>query len=193
MPGPRLRLVPARVLLCLAATGAAGCSAPPEKERNQAEGAIAAARVAEAADYAPAELEAAVAAIKAYDQAVAAGDYRLALNEALSARDTAYQAAKLAGDRKAAARGEAERLIVDLEGLLIVARSRLAGTPPTLSPQAAARTRVAVKRAPGLLQEARARLDRQDFRGVTKLLQGPVQALRKDLAPGSAGRRESEA
>ena len=165
------------------------CSAPPQKERDQAEGALTAARTAEAATYAAAELEAAVNSLKAYDTAVAQGDYRLALNHAIGARDSAYAAAKLAGDRKAAARGEAERLIVDLEGLVLMARSRLAGTPPPLAAPATSRTRAALKRAPGLLQEARSLLQKQDFNGVGTLLRPVVQGLRKDLTPAGPGRR----
>jgi hypothetical protein len=177
---------PAPIALALLVWGAAllaACSAPPQKERDQADGALAAARAAEAATYAPAELEEAVKALQAYDASVAQGDYRLALSHAIGARDSAYAAAKLAGDRKAAARGEAERLIVDLEGLVLIARSRLAGTPPPLAAAAATRTRAALRRAPSLLQEARSLLDRQDFKGVGTLLRPVVQSLRKDLTP----------
>lgn len=179
----------ALTLLVLGAVSLAACSAPPQKERDQAEGALTAARAADAATYAPTELEAAVSALKAYDAAVAKGDYRLALNNAIGARDSAYAAAKLAGDRKTAARSEAERLIVDLEGLVLMARSRLAGTPPPLSLAAAARTRAAVKRAPGLLQEARSLMEKQDFKSVGTLLRPVVQPLRKDLTPAGPGRR----
>lgn len=177
--------------LALAATLALvliACSAPPQKERDQADVAIAAAKAAEAAEYDAKDLQSALASIKAYDEAVAKGDYRAALGHAISARDSASSAAKLAADRKAAARSEAERLIVDLEGLLMVAKSRLGGTPPPLGAQAAGRVRAGVKTAPRLLQEARSLLAKQDFKGVKALLDAPVQALRKDLAP-PAGRR----
>jgi hypothetical protein len=166
----------------------AACSAPPQKERDQAEGAVAAAKAAEAREYAPDELDSALESLESYETAVAQGDYRAALNHAINARDSAYTAAKVAGDRKAAARAEAERAIVDFEGLVMVAKSRLSGTPPPLSPQAAARVRAVVKRAPGLLQEARSRLAKQDFRNVLPLLDPQIQALRKDLTP-PGGRR----
>ena len=178
--------------LALAATLAfvvSACSAPPQKEREQADDAIAAAKAAEAAEYAPDDLQKATASRKAYDAAVAQGDYRAALGHAISARDSASTAAKLAGDRKAAARSDAERLIVDLEGLLMVAKSRLGGTPPPLSAQAATRVRTAVRTAPKLLQEARSLLAKQDFKGVKSLLEAPAQSLRKDLTP-PAGRRK---
>jgi hypothetical protein len=166
----------------------AACSAPPQKERDQAEGAVAAAKAAEAAEYAPDDLNSALESLKSYETAVAQGDYRAALNHAINARDSAYTAAKVAGDRKAAARAEAERAIVDLEGLVMVAKARLSGTPPPLPAQAAARVRAAVKRAPALLQEARTRLAKQDFKGVVPLLEPHIQALRKDLTP-PGGRR----
>jgi hypothetical protein len=114
------------------------------------------------------------------------GDYRAA--ESCHQRaGFGLTAAKVAGDRKATARSEAERLIVDLEGLVMVAKSRLSGTPPALPAPTAARVRAAVKRAPTLLQEARTRLQKQDFVGASALLELPVQALRKDLSP--LGRR----
>ena len=176
------------LLLTLSVTWLAACSAPPQKERDQAESAIAAAKAADGAEYAPDDLQKAVASLVEYDRAVAQGDYRLALSLAMSARDAAYHAAKVAGERKAAARSEAERLIVDFEGQVMVARSRLAGSPPALSPAAASRTRATVSKSAKLLQEARSRLEKQDFKGVVALLDPLVQTLRKDLAqPG--GRR----
>ncbi len=178
-----------RLALVLAlAAGPAACSAPPQKERDQAEGAIAAALAAEAAQYAPDDLRSARTSLKAYDVAVSDGDYRAALSHAISARDSAYSAAKAASDRKAAARSEAVRLIVDLKGLVMTAKSRLSGTPPALPPQTAARVRGHVKRAQLLLQEAGSRLQKQDFVGVTALLNLPVQALREDLTPAAARR-----
>ena len=181
---PRLHAL--AVTLCAAWLGA--CSAPPQKERDQAEGAVTAAKAADAAVYAQTELQSAVTSLVEYDRAVAQGDYRLALSHAISARDAAYLAARVAGERKAAARSEAERLIVDFEGQVMVARSRLGGSPPALSPPVAKRTRTTVNTAPKRLQEARSLLEKQDYKGVVALLQATVQTLRKDLAtPG--GRR----
>jgi hypothetical protein len=174
------------VLLC--ALGPAGCSSPPQKEREQAEAAITAARAADADAYAREELQAAIAQLSEYDRAVAQGDYRLALSHALSARDGALNAASVARERKAAARSEAERLIVDFEGLVIVARSRLGGSPPALSPAAMRRTRATVKTYATRLQEARSLLTKEDFKGVVALLQSVVDTLRKDVTP-PAGRR----
>lgn len=174
------------VTLCTA--WLAACSAPPQKERDQADGAITAAKAADAAVYAQTDLQSAVASLVEYDRAVAQGDYRLALSHAISARDAAYTAARVASERKAAARSEAERLIVDFQGQVMVARSRLAGSPPPLSPAVAKRTRATVNAFPKRLQEARSLLEKQDYKGVVALLQATVQTMQKDLAvPG--GRR----
>lgn len=181
------RRLPA-LLVTVSAAWLAGCSAPPQKEREQAESAITAAKAADAAEYAQTELQSAVASLVEYDRAVSQGDYRLALSHAISARDAAYHAAKVAGERKAAARSEAEGLIVDFGGLLMVARSRLGGSPPPLPPAVASRTRATVKSSGKLMQEARSRLEKQDYKGVVALLQPVVQTLRKDVPP-PGGRR----
>jgi hypothetical protein len=175
------------LVLALFAGLIAGCSAPPQKERDQADSAITAARAADAAEYAPTELQTAIASLVEYDRAVAQGDYRLALNHAIAARDVAYNAAKVASERKTAIRNEAERLIVDFRGQVMVAKSRLSAGPPLPAP-AANRTRSTIRAAEKLLQEANSRLERQDYKEVVALLQTLVLTLRKDLAqPG--GRR----
>ena len=180
---PRLHAL----VVTLCAAWLAGCSAPPQKERDQADGAITAAKAADAAVYAQTELQSAVTSLVEYDRAVAQGDYRLALSHAISARDAAYHAARVASERKAAARSEAERLLVEFGGLLLVAKSRLTGPPP-LSPAAQGRTRAALKNGPKHLQEARSRLDKQDYKGVVEFLTPLVLPMRKDLAP-AGGRR----
>ena len=101
------RFVPA--VLALVVLGA--CSEPPHKEHQQAETAVASARAADAAIYAPEGLQAAEAALLKYDESVAQRDYRQALNLAIEARDKAYEAAQQAGEAKNSARNEANRLI----------------------------------------------------------------------------------
>ena len=173
------------LIVTLSLTCICGCSAPPQKERDQAESAVAAAKAADAAEYAPADLQKALTALAEYDRAVAQGDYRLALSQAISARDQAYTAARVAGEAKTAARNDAEGLIVDLEGLLLMAKSRV----NTLPPAANARTRSALRTGPKALQEARSRFDKQDYKGVKALLTPIVGPLRKDLPPPSTGRK----
>ena len=104
-----MRLVPALLLpLLLFVTG---CSEPPQKELDRAQGAIDAARAAGAEQYATQEFAAATAALQQAHEAVEQRDYRLALTRALDAGDRAQDAAKGAADGKARARSEAEAAI----------------------------------------------------------------------------------
>ena len=103
----------------------ASCAEPPNKEMNQAQGAIDAARAAGADKFAAAEFTAATDALKRSEDAVAAGDYRLALNHAIDSRERAANAAKLAVEGRADARGEAERAIAEVATLLARAQTQL--------------------------------------------------------------------
>lgn len=167
----------------IVAFGATACSAPPDKERQQAEGALNAAREADAAAYAPEPLQAAEAALEKYDAAVAQRDYRLALNDALEARDRAYEAVKQAGDRKAELRSQAERLATELDGLIKTGTARLSGLPAQRSASSAAeRLRSSLRTAASALQEARARLSKRDYQATIKKLTPITQALRSAVA-----------
>ena len=163
----------------LAATAA--CSAPPDKELHQAEGAIAAAKAAGAGTYAPEELRAAESALREYSAAVDGRDYRQALRLAMDAQTSATDAAKRAGDEKAIARSRAERLITDLATMIDRMTVRPGGT--TRIPPAAARQRAA---AVTQLQEARTRLEKQDYRAVAAKLEPLVEKLRADLGDGGS-------
>ena len=175
------RLLPCMVCLAIVTTGAA-CSSPPDSERQQAEGALNAARQADAAVYAPTELQAAEAALKKYDEAVAQRDYRQALSDALDARDQAYAAVKQAGNRKAELRGQAERLLADLDTLSKAATARLSGqSGPRPTGAAADRLREALRNATPLLQEARSRVEHQDYQGAVEKLTPAVDALQREL------------
>lgn len=166
------------------------CSEPPTKERQQAEGAIAAARAAGAATYAEADIKTAESALSQYDAAVSQRDYRQALRLAIEARDGAYTAARLAADEKAAARSDAERLTVVLEGLLTSANARLSGAAgPRPAARVAERLRASVTSGQQTLQKSRSLLETQDYRGAVARLRPVVDALQKDLAPASSGRR----
>jgi hypothetical protein len=109
---------------------------------NQAQGAIDAARAAGADMYATTEYTAAVSALKASEDAVAARDFRLALNRALESREHAQNAAREAADTKARLRGEAERSMAEIATVVAQANSRF---------QAAERARVPAR----VLQEPR--------------------------------------
>jgi hypothetical protein len=180
-----------RLVWCLAiALPVVACSEPPVKERNQAEGALTAARAAEAATYAADELAASEAALKRYDEFVAQRDYRQALNAALDARDRAYEAARQAGNAKAAARSDAERLLAEAGTLSKAGNARLTGPAPARPTAAAAeRLRTAIHAAAPAMQEARTWLDKRDYRQAVGVLTPVVNALRKELSPADSGRR----
>jgi len=167
-----LRRCAAAVLL--AATAA--CAAPPDKELHQAEGAIAAAKAADAARYAPDELKAAEAALHDYRTAVDARDYRQALRLAMDAQVSASEAARRAGDEKALARSRAERLIADLASLIDRMTVR-PGATARVTPAVAKQRPAAVTR----LQEARSQLEKQEYREVVASLGPVVEQLRRVL------------
>ena len=102
------------------------CGDPPNKEMDQAQGAIDAARAAGADRYAAAEYTAATDALKRSQDAVAQRDYRQALNEALDSREHAQNAAREAADTKAQVRGEVERDMAQIAALIAQANTRLA-------------------------------------------------------------------
>jgi hypothetical protein len=178
-----------RRLACAVVCAAAlvACSEPPTKDRDQAQGAIAAARAAGAATYASDELRAAEASLIEYDTAVLQRDFRLALSAAIDAREGAYAAARRAADEKANARGQAEQLVAAVAARIAAGEQRLSGTGGArLTAAAASRLRAAVKAATGAVQKARALVTAQDYRGVVTLLTPVEQALGRELAPAAA-------
>ena len=92
---------------------------------DQAQGAIDAARAAGAEQYAAAEYQAAVEALKRSHDAVAQSDYRLALNHALDSRERAQDAARVAADTKAQVRGEVERTMAEVATLVAQANVKV--------------------------------------------------------------------
>jgi hypothetical protein len=187
----------------------AGCAAPPQKEMDQAEGAIATARAAGAAQYAAAEFTAAETALQRSHEAAGQRDFRQSLNHALDARERAQNAAREAADKKAVARGLAERAITAAELSLATAQQRLgaelATPPPTgrrSAPHAAAfkALQAAAASANVALQEARSHLQEQRFddaRATATPLQAQILAATrafdetKAASPAARGVRRS--
>jgi hypothetical protein len=121
---------------CLAAALVVlGCADPPNKEMDQAQGAIDAARAAGAEQYASEEYKGAVDALKRAHDAVGQSDYRLALNNALDSRERAQNAARQAADGKAQARGEVERTQAEVSNLMTVVRARIDVARKTRAPR----------------------------------------------------------
>ena len=175
-----LRVV--RRLALITAILSVSCAEPPNKEMNQAQGAIDAARAAGADKFAAAELSAAQDALKKSEEAVAAGDYRQALSHALDSRERAQNAAKLAVDCRADARGQAERAIAEVATLLSRARAQLKDADVArLNARTLQGPRSTVAATELMLQEARAALKTEDYSAVTRALNSAAAELQAAL------------
>jgi hypothetical protein len=159
------------------------CSAPPEKEHEQALQALAAARTPDTAVYAPEELAAAEAALTSYDRAVADRDYRQALGRALEAREKANLAPQVAGERKAQARLQADSLLAECNAVLSTLRIRMTATGAN-RPTAAQLTRLrqATRTRPSQIRVAEAMINQQNYKNAIAALTPILQSLRQDEA-----------
>jgi len=125
----------ARLAWLLLAFLVSACAAPPNKEMDQAEGAIDTARAAGADRYATNEYNAATEALKNANAAVTQGDYRLALNYALESREHAQNSAREAAETRARLRGEIERNMAEVAALMAQADTRLEAARKTRAPR----------------------------------------------------------
>ena len=182
-------------LAALAAMLCAACGDPPDKEIQQAQGAIDTARAAGADQYATTEYTAAQEALKRANEAVEQRDYRLALNYALDARERAQNAAKEAADRKSTARSEAERALLDAMTALNDAHTKLRAAEAARAPmKVLTAARRAVTDGEDTVQKARAAFDRGDFLGAKEAIAGITEHLKAtahdlDTATPAATRR----
>ena len=157
----------------------AGCSGePPNKEIQQAQSAIDAARAVDADRYAAEEFAAAEDALKRAHEAVDQRDYRLALNNALDSRDRAQQAARMAGVGKAAARITADRAVSAASAAIKKAQAALKSAegarPNARNPSAA---RQAIEDAEHRVQEARTSFEKGDYMEAAKTANAVTQAM----------------
>ena len=175
------------VLALCSALLSGACGEPPDKEMQQAEGAIEAARAAGADRYAHEEFVAAEDALKKAGEAVALRDYRLALSHALDSRERAQTAAKMAADNKAIARADADRALVAALAALNDAHTRLkAAESARTPPKALAETQRTIADADAAVQEARTQFEAGDYLLVIEAMRpltGRVQAAIKALQP----------
>jgi hypothetical protein len=132
-----MRRLPAWLLATLLVVPA--CAEPPNKEINQAQGALDAARAVGADQYAADEYKAAAAALNAANDAVTQRDYRLALSNALDSRERAQNAAREAAETRARLRGEVERSMAEVAALLAQANGRVAAAAKLKVPRRALR------------------------------------------------------
>jgi hypothetical protein len=138
---------------------ASGCSEPPNKEINRAQGAIDAARAAGAEEYATEAFTAATSAQQQSHEAVEQRDYRLALSRAVDAYERAQEAAKLAADGKARARSEAEMVVSTTNAAALALDDRLKAAEAAHVPaKDLVQPRQTARNAAATLQKARASL-----------------------------------
>lgn len=188
----------ALVGVCLAGLLTVGCGGePPEKEMQQAQGAIDAAAAAGAALYATDEFTAAQQALGDARAAVDQRDYRLALNHAIDSRDRAQTAAKEAADGKAAARSAAEHALSEADAALTAAHDKLtAAEEKKLPARLLAAPRNGITTATTRLQEARAAFEQGRYKDVpalatsaTGMLTVPLEQIDAAAAPPVRRRR----
>ncbi len=154
--------------LVLALSLTVGCGGePPDKEIQQAQGALDAAQAAGADKYAVSEFTAAQQALARAHEAVTQRDYRLALDRALDSRERAQNAAREAADGKAVARSAAERALDQAQQKLdaVVAKLEAADTGKVPARGLAA-PRTSLDTVKTGLQEARAVFEKGDYLDV---------------------------
>ena len=182
-------------LAVLAAVAGAACGDPPDKEMQQAQGAIDAARAAGADQYARDEFTAAEDALKRSNDAVAQRDYRQALNQALDARERAQTAAKESVNRKAIARADATKAIAEADAALHDSRAKLKTAEASrVSARTVANGRKAIDAGESAVQEARTAFGKGDYLGTIDLAHGVSAQLGPatrdfDAAVATGGRR----
>lgn len=149
----------------------AGCSEPPQKEIDQAQAAVDAARAAGADRYATADFTAAASSLDKARAAVDQRDYRQALNYALDSRQRAEEAGRQAADGKARARKTVEAAYTEAasrtNALQTALRTAETGKTPAklLKPG-----QTALRTARADLQKASAAISAGNYEDATKLL-----------------------
>ena len=162
----------------LAALLASGCAEPPNKEMDQAQGAIDAAQAAGADRYATTEYSAATEALENANTAVAARDHRLALSYALESREHAQNAARGAADAKARVRVEVDHASTKITALVAEGRTQLAAAERAGVPRARlAQPAADLTAAATHLQEAGETVASGDYLGASAAL----EELRKQV------------
>jgi hypothetical protein len=162
---------------------AVSCTAPPDKELDQARNAITAAREAGAERFAANEIAAADQELKLASQAVDARDYRLALNHALESREQAEAATRSSTETRTRLRQDGQRSVEESTALIASTRARLEGPRaaqiPRRTRQAARQSLTELEKA---LQEADAALQMEDFEAAERTLASVKQRLERVVA-----------
>jgi hypothetical protein len=175
-------------LACLLVLLAIACTSPPNKEMDQAQGAIDAARAAGADRYAQAEFSAATTALKNATDAVDQGDYRLALNHAIDSREQAQNAARVAADTRAKVRGDVERSIAEVNALITQVSVWSKSPASARTPRTRRTAQQVVTQSTAEVQKAGSAMQAEDYAGAQKMLTATKERLQKVLpaAPDTA-------
>ena len=161
----------------------AACGSPPNKEMDQAQGAIDAARAAGADRYAAEEFASAQRSLTLATQAVDQRDYRLALNHAIESREQAQAAARVAAETQARLRGDLERSRLEIANLLVQANGRVVTADKTRVPRRIVTdARQSLATASADLQKASAAIQAQDFSAAQAALDGAKKRISEVIA-----------
>ncbi len=163
-----------RVLIVVLVLAAAGCSEPPQKELDQAQSAIDAARAAGADREDADDYSGAVTTLQKAHEAVDQRDYRQALSYAIDARQRALEATKHVAESKAAAEAAykaATERATRLESAIRAAEEARVPAHELRDPRAT------LDAAHGSLQEARTRLDKGNLADAGAALAGVREKL----------------
>jgi hypothetical protein len=172
--------VPLCAITCAVALTVA-CSAPPQKEIDQAQQAVEAARAAGAEQYAPDSFAEATAALQQSHDAVNQRDYRLALSRAVDASERAQEAARAAADNKAKARGQGEAAVNAVNASVMHLQARLKVAEEIRVPtRELAPARATLKESEAALQKARALLAAENYAGAIKAISGLDSQIRSE-------------
>jgi hypothetical protein len=185
--------LPRRLLLAfavIAAIAGAACGSPPDKELQEAQTAIDAARNAGADQFAHEEFAAATDSLKRAHDAVNDRDYRMALNLALDARERAQNAGKEAAKNKSVARRDAERALADAATALTAARAALRAAEADRPAKSLDTSRRTIADADRAVQEARTAFGAGNYAATIETARRTTATLKgitKDLPePGAA-------
>ncbi len=176
-----MRLWCRAALACLLVVLASACTSPPQREIDQAQGAIDAARAAGADRYAVTEFAAANTALKNANAAVEQGDYRLALNHAIDSREQAQNAARVAADTRVKLRGDIERSMAEVNALGTQIRAWIASPASARTPRTRRTAQQVVTQSTADVQKAGSLMQSEDYAGAQKVLDGSRERLQKVL------------
>jgi hypothetical protein len=159
------------------------CAAPPNREIEDANTALKAAKAAGADRYAAGSYHEAEEAYRLANLAVSGGDYRLALSKALESREHARDAEREAADIHARARDEVLLMMTDVAAQLAHASTELESAERRHVPRATLRgAQQTLAGVEADVQKARAAIQKQDFADAKGTLTSVKARLDKVLA-----------